>query len=144
MLFYFLVFAIERERDRGDRGERDRERGERRRRSRSRDRERHRRHRSRSREGRKRSRSKSPKNKSRRRKPSLYWDVPPPGFEHIAPLQYKAMQGNIFKSVFKCLHFFFQCTYLKKIFFLFLMTQIVIRIFLFWDTYFHFNQNTLM
>ncbi|XP_022165316.1 splicing factor U2AF 50 kDa subunit-like [Myzus persicae] len=82
----------ERERDR-DRGERERERGERRRRSRSRDRERHRRHRSRSREGRKRSRSKSPKNKSRRRKPSLYWDVPPPGFEHIAPLQYKAMQA---------------------------------------------------
>ncbi|KAL5244381.1 hypothetical protein ACI65C_011791 [Semiaphis heraclei] len=78
----------ERERDR-DRGER----GERRRRSRSRDRERHRRHRSRSREGRKRSRSKSPKNKSRRRKASLYWDVPPPGFEHIAPLQYKAMQA---------------------------------------------------
>ncbi|XP_060870698.1 splicing factor U2AF 50 kDa subunit-like [Metopolophium dirhodum] len=82
----------ETERDR-DRGERQRERGERRRRSRSRDRERHRRHRSRSREGRKRSRSKSPKNKSRRRKPSLYWDVPPPGFEHIAPLQYKAMQA---------------------------------------------------
>ncbi|XP_050423905.1 splicing factor U2AF 50 kDa subunit [Adelges cooleyi] len=82
----------ERERDR-DRGERDRDRGERRRRSRSRDRERHRRHRSRSREGRKRSRSKSPKTKSRRRKPSLYWDVPPPGFEHIAPLQYKAMQA---------------------------------------------------
>ncbi|KAL4131375.1 hypothetical protein QTP88_008698 [Uroleucon formosanum] len=78
----------ERERDR-DRGERS----ERKRRSRSRDRERHRRHRSRSREGRKRSRSKSPKNKSRRRKPSLYWDVPPPGFEHIAPLQYKAMQA---------------------------------------------------
>lgn len=85
-----IIFGyLERERDR-DRGER----GERRRRSRSRDRDRHRhRHRSRSREGRKRSRSKSPKNKSRRRKPSLYWDVPPPGFEHIAPLQYKAMQG---------------------------------------------------
>lgn len=88
------IFHLERERDR-DRGERDRDRGERRRRSRSRDRERHRRHRSRSREGRKRSRSKSPKNKSRRRKPSLYWDVPPPGFEHIAPLQYKAMQGEL-------------------------------------------------
>lgn len=28
-----------------------------------------------------------------RRKPSLYWDVPPPGFEHITPLQYKAMQA---------------------------------------------------
>lgn len=33
------------------------------------------------------------KNHSRRRKPSLYWDVPPPGFEHITPLQYKAMQA---------------------------------------------------
>jgi hypothetical protein len=33
--------------------------------------------------------------RSRRRKPSLYWDVPPPGFEHITPLQYKAMQGMI-------------------------------------------------
>ena len=26
------------------------------------------------------------------RKPSLYWDVPPPGFEHITPMQYKSMQ----------------------------------------------------
>jgi len=34
--------------------------------------------------------------RSRRRKPSLYWDVPPPGFEHITPLQYKAMQGIIY------------------------------------------------
>jgi hypothetical protein len=33
--------------------------------------------------------------RSRRRKPSLYWDVPPPGFEHITPLQYKAMQGML-------------------------------------------------
>ncbi|KOB61878.1 U2 small nuclear ribonucleoprotein auxiliary factor 2 isoform 1 [Operophtera brumata] len=44
----------------------------------------------------KRSRSKSPNpasKRSRRRKPSLYWDVPPPGFEHITPLQYKAMQA---------------------------------------------------
>lgn len=23
-----------------------------------------------------------------------YWDVPPPGFEHITPMQYKAMQGT--------------------------------------------------
>uniref|UniRef100_A0A1Q3F0K8 Splicing factor U2AF subunit n=1 Tax=Culex tarsalis TaxID=7177 RepID=A0A1Q3F0K8_CULTA len=68
-----------------------------RRRSRSRDRRR-----SRSRGGgggdrgdRRRSRSRSPyrKGRSRRRKPSLYWDVPPPGFEHITPLQYKAMQA---------------------------------------------------
>ena len=27
------------------------------------------------------------------RKPSLYWDVPPPGFEHITPMQYKSMQA---------------------------------------------------
>ncbi|KAI5651798.1 RNA recognition motif domain-containing protein [Phthorimaea operculella] len=75
---------------------------DRRRRSRSRDRER-RRSRSRSRGERgeqprpprekKRSKSRSPSKRSRRRKPSLYWDVPPPGFEHITPLQYKAMQA---------------------------------------------------
>lgn len=66
---------------------------ERRRRSRSRER---RRSRSRSRGERrekKRSRSRSQSKRSRRRKPSLYWDVPPPGFEHITPLQYKAMQA---------------------------------------------------
>ena len=42
-----------------------------------------------------RRRSRSPRDKkkhSKRRKPSLYWDVPPPGFEHITPLQYKSMQ----------------------------------------------------
>lgn len=32
-------------------------------------------------------------NRLLRRKPSMYWDVPPPGFEHITPLQYKAMQA---------------------------------------------------
>lgn len=32
--------------------------------------------------------------KLRRKKPSLYWDVPAPGFEHITPLQYKAMQAS--------------------------------------------------
>ena len=32
--------------------------------------------------------------KSRRRKPSIWWDVAPRGFEHISPLQYKAMQGT--------------------------------------------------
>ncbi|CAG9584776.1 unnamed protein product [Danaus chrysippus] len=65
---------------------------DRRRRSRSRER---RRSRSRSRERRekRRSKSRSPSKRSRRRKPSLYWDVPPPGFEHITPLQYKAMQA---------------------------------------------------
>ncbi|TRY71873.1 hypothetical protein TCAL_03393 [Tigriopus californicus] len=78
-------------------------------RSRSRDRERRRRSRSRDR---RRSRSRDDRRgggglgggggadhrgggfkKSRRRKPSLYWDVPPPGFEHITPMQYKAMQA---------------------------------------------------
>ncbi|KAI8436099.1 hypothetical protein MSG28_004202 [Choristoneura fumiferana] len=71
---------------------------DRRRRSRSRER---RRSRSRSRERREREKRPNPKSKSRspttkrsrRRKPSLYWDVPPPGFEHITPLQYKAMQA---------------------------------------------------
>lgn len=68
------------------------------RRHRSRDRSRSRGRRSRSRENRRRSRSRSPRggkssNRSRRRKPSLYWDVPPPGFEHITSLQYKAMQA---------------------------------------------------
>lgn len=71
----------------------DRERDRRRHRSRSRENRR----RTRSRENRKRSRSRDfdPRKtgRSRRRKPSLYWDVPPPGFEHITPLQYKAMQA---------------------------------------------------
>ena len=76
-------------------------------RKRSRSRDRDRRKRSRSRERRRRSRSKDRGSnrdrdrgdrgsgsgaggkKSRRRKPSMYWDVPPPGFEHITPMQYK-------------------------------------------------------
>lgn len=77
--------------------EKDRRSSERERRRRSRSREHRRRSRSRSREQRQRRRSLSGsrqgKNHSRRRKPSLYWDVPPPGFEHIAPIQYKAMQA---------------------------------------------------
>lgn len=28
-----------------------------------------------------------------------YWDVPPPGFEHITPAEYKALQGLLFFSV---------------------------------------------
>lgn len=68
------------------------------RRRRSRSRGERRRSRSRSRDRREKKRSRSPKSpskptRSRRRKPSLYWDVPPPGFEHITPLQYKAMQA---------------------------------------------------
>jgi splicing factor U2AF subunit len=39
---------------------------------------------------------------SRRRKPSIYWDVPPAGFEHCSPYQYKQMQaaGQIPTAVF--------------------------------------------
>ncbi|KAL3274588.1 hypothetical protein HHI36_015969 [Cryptolaemus montrouzieri] len=79
--------------------ERSRDRTDKERRRRSRSREHRRKSKSRSRERRKRSRSPSPPrhgkfgSHSRRRKPSLYWDVPPPGFEHITPLQYKAMQA---------------------------------------------------
>ena len=66
---------------------RDRERDRRRDRDRSRDRSRDRR-RSRSRD-----RDRKKPSSSKRRKPSLYWDVPPPGFEHITPMQYKSMQA---------------------------------------------------
>lgn len=72
------------------------DRDARRRRSRSRDRER----RDRSPRERRRSRSDSrgrgrgDAKKLKRRKPSLYWDVPAPGFEHITPMQYKAMQAS--------------------------------------------------
>lgn len=31
--------------------------------------------------------------RTRKKKMCKYWDVPPPGFEHITPMQYKAMQG---------------------------------------------------
>ncbi|XP_061568202.1 splicing factor U2AF 65 kDa subunit-like [Cololabis saira] len=36
--------------------------------------------------------SQSPR-RARKKRPCRYWDVPPPGFEHITPLQYKAMQA---------------------------------------------------
>jgi len=89
----------------GDESRRDRDRKEKKKkkhrsRSRSRSRER-RRHRSRSRSkerSSRRSRSRSPggekKKKTRRKKPSQFWDVAPPGFEHITPLQYKALQAT--------------------------------------------------
>ncbi|XP_052396591.1 splicing factor U2AF 65 kDa subunit-like [Carassius gibelio] len=31
--------------------------------------------------------------RTRKKKMCKYWDVPPPGFEHITPMQYKAMQA---------------------------------------------------
>ncbi|XP_014664494.1 PREDICTED: splicing factor U2AF 50 kDa subunit-like isoform X2 [Priapulus caudatus] len=78
------------------------ERESKRRRSRSRDRKR--RSRSKDKEStrdRRKSRDRSPPatlsssgpRKSRRRKPTMYWDIPPPGFAHITPLQYKAMHA---------------------------------------------------
>jgi len=82
----------ERERDRDKDKERDRDR----RRSRSKDRKKRskskEKKRSRSRD-RERKRSRSPLKKCRRRKPSIYWDIAPAGFEHITPMQYKAMQA---------------------------------------------------
>lgn len=38
-------------------------------------------------------RDRSPRKLAKRRRPSKYWDVPPVGFEHVTPLQYKAMQA---------------------------------------------------
>uniref|UniRef100_A0A1A9W316 Splicing factor U2AF subunit n=1 Tax=Glossina brevipalpis TaxID=37001 RepID=A0A1A9W316_9MUSC len=63
-------------------------------RSNSRSRSRSREHHHRSQTGKARDRSRDRRHKSYRRKPSLYWDVPPPGFEHITPMQYKAMQAS--------------------------------------------------
>ena len=80
----------------GRRRDRDRERNPRRSRSRSRHdgRERSRRSRSRSRDRNYRGNNDTNEKRSRRRKASLYWDVPPPGFEHVTPMQYKAMQAS--------------------------------------------------
>lgn len=75
-----------------DRKHRDSDRKRRRSRSRSRERRRSR-SRSRDRERRRRSRSHD-KDRRKRRKPYKYWDVPPPGFEHVTPAEYKAMQAG--------------------------------------------------
>ncbi|PWA16094.1 hypothetical protein CCH79_00016541 [Gambusia affinis] len=61
-----------------DRGSRSRDRKSRDRRSSSREHKKH---------------SRSPR-RTRKKKTCKYWDVPPPGFEHITPMQYKAMQGD--------------------------------------------------
>ncbi|KAK7492793.1 hypothetical protein BaRGS_00015931 [Batillaria attramentaria] len=80
------------DKDRSKRDDRDRKRSRSpRRRSRSRERRR-----SRDKERKKKSRSRSPKERvkpKRKKKPYKYWDIPPPGFEHITPMQYKAMQA---------------------------------------------------
>ena len=83
------------------------ERSNRRSRSRSRERKSSRHHRDRERDRdrekdskrrRSRSRSRSPKDRTRKEtkviKKYKYWDVPPVGFEHITPVQYKAMQAS--------------------------------------------------
>ncbi|XP_034088711.1 splicing factor U2AF 65 kDa subunit-like, partial [Gymnodraco acuticeps] len=90
-----------------DRGSRSREKRSRSREKRSRSREK----RSRSREKRSRSRERKSRDRrsssrdhkkhshsprrTRKKRTCKYWDVPPPGFEHITPMQYKAMQGRI-------------------------------------------------
>ncbi|KAF4080449.1 hypothetical protein AMELA_G00171390 [Ameiurus melas] len=80
--------------------ERDKE-NRHRRRSSSRSRSRERKRRSRERRSRERRssskdrrhrRSRSPP-REKKKKIKKYWDVPPPGFEHITPMQYKAMQA---------------------------------------------------
>lgn len=40
------------------------------------------------------SHSRSPHREKKKIKVKKYWDVPPPGFENISPMQYKAMQGS--------------------------------------------------
>uniref|UniRef100_A0A9R1SP64 Splicing factor U2AF subunit n=2 Tax=Cyprinus carpio TaxID=7962 RepID=A0A9R1SP64_CYPCA len=37
--------------------------------------------------------SRSPQREKKKIKIKKYWDVPPPGFEHVTPMQYKAMQA---------------------------------------------------
>jgi len=84
-----------RDRDRKRSRSRDRDRRSRRSRDRSdkdkdkekdKDRDRHR--------DRDRDRERSPKEKrTRKRKPYKYWDIPPVGFEHMTPMQYKALHG---------------------------------------------------
>lgn len=39
--------------------------------------------------------SRSPHREKKKAKVKKYWDVPPIGFEHITPMQYKAMQGTV-------------------------------------------------
>lgn len=43
--------------------------------------------------------SRSPHREKKKAKVKKYWDVPPPGFEHITPMQYKAMQGEVCSNI---------------------------------------------
>jgi hypothetical protein len=93
----YLCFSADKDRDKSR--DKDKERDRDRKRSRSRDKDRKKRSRSKEKKrsrsrDRERKRSRSPSSKKqRRRRPSIYWDIPPAGFEHITPMQYKAMQG---------------------------------------------------
>lgn len=81
------------EKDRPKRDDKDRKRSRSpRRRSRSREKRRSR-DKERSTKKKSRSRSKDRVKPKRKKKPYKYWDIPPPGFEHITPMQYKAMQA---------------------------------------------------
>lgn len=83
--------SSDRKRDRDRDRDRKRSRSPRRR-SRSRDRKRSR---SRERKSKRSSRSRSPGiRKPRKKRPHKYWDIPPPGYEHVTPAQYKAMQAS--------------------------------------------------
>jgi len=79
------------ERKRESRGDRKRSRSPRKR-SRSRERERKRSN-SKEKKSSKKERSRSPR-KPRKKKTHKYWDVPPTGYEHVTPAQYKAMQAS--------------------------------------------------
>jgi len=106
-----LMRKIEEEKEKSKKEDRKRSRSRersRKKRSRSRDRKkrsrsRDRKKRSRSRDRRRRSRSRDRKRRSRSKdrgsgkltfdRPYQYWDIPPQGFEHLTPGQYKAMQA---------------------------------------------------
>lgn len=87
----------DRDRDRKKDRERRKSRERERKRSRSRDREQRetRRRKSRSPRDRDTRNRRSPERRTtrRRKKPYKYWDIPPSGFEHMTPMQYKALHG---------------------------------------------------
>ena len=53
------------------------------------------------------------RHRSKRRTDSKWWDIAPRGFEHISPLQYKAMQGEE-STVCACLSSTRMTIFLKK------------------------------
>lgn len=55
--------------------------------------------------------SRSPHREKKKIKVKKYWDVPPPGFEHITPMQYKAMQGKSLFFINSFFHPVYACKY---------------------------------